>query len=150
MPVKKTYRQGLRPWSGINPNGEKASFLSLFLRSWPLVVYPAVAYSTFVFGLAVSCLIAVFTTVATVFQSPPYNFSPGIQSLIFLALLTGGLIGAFVGGFGTDVVIKYRSSKNNGVFEPENRLILMIFPMLIVPAGLLMYVVFFLLSVSLF
>jgi hypothetical protein len=142
LPVKKSYLQGLKPWSGINPNGEKANFLSLFLRSWPLILYPAVAYSTFVFGVAVSCMIALFTTVAIVFQSPPYNFSPGIQSLVFLAMLTGGLIGAFVGGYGSDVVIKYRTTKNNGIFEPENRLILLILPVFIVPAGVLMYVPF--------
>jgi len=140
IPAKKTYLQQLKPWSGINPNGQKASFFSLFIRSWPLVFYPAVAFSTLVFGLAVSDILIAVGTSASVFQGPPYNMSPGIQSLIFLFLMGGALIGAAFGGKGTDIYAKYRSSKNDGVFEPESRLVLLIGPLLIVPSGLLMCV----------
>lgn len=139
VPAKKTYLQELKPWSGLNPNGQKAGFISLFLRSWPLILYPAVAYSTLVFGLAVSGLLIAVSTAATVFQSPPYNMSPGIQSLIFLAMLIGAAIGSAYGGIGTDVVARFWSRKNSGIFEPETRLILLIAPLFLVPAGLLMY-----------
>ena len=135
---KKSYLQQLNPWSGINPNGEKAGFLSLFFRPWPLVFYPAVAYASYVFGLDVFAVVISVAESPAVFQSPPYNFTPGIQSLQLIAMLIGSAIGCVWGGIGTDIIAKYQSSKNNGFFEPESRLILMIGPLLIVPAGLLM------------
>jgi hypothetical protein len=36
IPPKKSFLQELKPWSGINPGGEKnTSILFLFLRPWP-------------------------------------------------------------------------------------------------------------------
>jgi hypothetical protein len=139
IPLKKPYLRELKPWSGINPNGHKASFLFLFLRGWPLIVYPAVLYATVAFGLAVSSLLIAVGTAPTVFQGPPYNMTAGVQSCIYIAMLIGALLGAIWGGYGTDLISRYRASKNDGVFEPESRLLLMIAPALIVPAGLLMY-----------
>ena len=136
VPAKKSYLQQLNPWSRINPNGEKANFISLFLRPWPLVFYPAVAYSTYIFGLAI--LITV-TQSPAVFESPPYNFTPGIQSLQHIPMMIGAAIGSVYGGVGTDILARYKSKKNNGIFEPESRLPLLIGPLFIVPAGLLMY-----------
>jgi MFS family permease len=140
IPKKKSYRQELNPWSGINPGIEKdTSFFFLFIRPWPLVVYPAVIYSFLVFSFAVASLLIVLNTSPTIFQSPPYNFSPGIQSLIFIPGMIGSAIGAFTGGALTDRLIKWRTKANNGIFEAENRLLVLVFPLLIVPAGLLLY-----------
>jgi Major Facilitator Superfamily len=141
IPVKKRYLQELKPWSGINPNGHKASFLFLFLRGWPLIVYPAVLYSTVVFGLAVSSILIAVGTAPNVFQAPPYNMTPGVQSCIYTAMLIGAFLGAIWGGYGTDLISKYRASKNDGVFEPESRLLLIVAPTLLVPSGLLMYTI---------
>jgi hypothetical protein len=142
IPIKKPYLQELKPWSGINPNGHKAGFPFLFLRGWPLIVYPAVLYSTVVFGLAVSSILIAIGTSPNVFQAPPYNMTAGIQSCIFIAMLIGAFLGAIWGGYGTDLISKYRASRNNGVFEPESRLLLMLVPTLLVPSGLLMYTLF--------
>src|SRR5271156_805290 len=74
--ARKSYLQQLNPWSGINPNGQKASFVSLSLRSWPLMIYPAVAYATVVFGFAVCGILMCIATYSIVFESPPYNMDP--------------------------------------------------------------------------
>lgn len=139
VPARKSYLQQLNPWSGINPNGQKAGFFWLFIRPWPLILYPAVAYATLVFGFAISALLMVVVTAAEVFQSPPYNFGPGVQSLMFLFGVIGGLFGSIWGGYGTDVLTRYKSSKNNGIFEPENRLVLLVAALFLGPAGVLMY-----------
>jgi hypothetical protein len=139
LPAKKTYLQDLNPWSGLFPGGQKGSFFSIVFRSWPLVTYPAVFYCTLVSAMTISVLLCVVDTVAAVFQSPPYNMSPGIQSLILLPLMVGGIIGSLVGGYGTDIYCKYKASKNNGIFEPENRLVMIILPALFTTAGVFMY-----------
>jgi hypothetical protein len=135
----RTFRLGV--WSGINPGIKKdTTLLNLFLRPWPLVFYPAVMYSFITFSINIGCILAVANTVAIVFQSAPYNMSPGIQSVAYYVNMIFGIsIGAFCGGALSDRYIQWRARKNNGVFEPEVRLELLILPLFIVPAGALMY-----------
>jgi hypothetical protein len=140
IPPKKSYLQQLKPWSGINPGlPPQTSLLFLLLRPWPLVIYPAVIYSFLVFSFNLACLLAVNNTAAVIFESPPYNFSPGAESLIFLGSFIGAGIGGVYGGVLTDWFITWRTKKNNGTYEPEARLIPIIFPFFIVPTGVLMY-----------
>lgn len=54
--------------------------------------------------------------------------------------MIGAVTGAFCGGGLTDKIIEYKARKNNGVYEPEFRLIALIIPFFIVPLGLLMYI----------
>ena len=136
---KKPYIQQLKPFSGINPGIDRnTSLISLFIRPWPLVVYPAVIYSFLVFSFNLGWLQAVNNTAAVIFQSPPYNFSPGVQSLIFLCSFVGAGIGAFWGGALTDVIVQAFTRGNNGIYEPESRLVAIILPLFVVPAGVLM------------
>jgi len=138
-PSKKSYIKRLNPWSGINSGGDKnTSLLFLVVRGWPLVLYPAVAYGIIVFAVAVGCCLLCFNTSPTIFQSPPYNFSPGVQSLIFLAGMIGGIIGSIAAGGLTDLYAKYRSQRNNGIFEPEDRLVMLLIPLIVAPCGVLM------------
>jgi hypothetical protein len=140
IPPKKSFLQELKPWSTINPGIEKGtSIIYLFLRPWPLVAYPAVIYSFLVFSCNLACVVNVLNTAAVVFQSPPYNMSPGIQSLIYVAPLVTGALGSYCGGGLTDIIIQWRARKNNGIFEPEDRLLAVFIPLFIVPAGELMY-----------
>ena len=140
---KKSFIQELNPWSGIDPGIEKGnSFLFLCVRPWPLVFYPAVIYSFLVFSFNLACLLIVVNTAAPIFQSPPYNMSPGVESLIFLPGVIGAAIGAYTGGALTDRFIKWHTQKNDGIFEPEARLVALIFPLFIVPAGVLMYILY--------
>jgi hypothetical protein len=139
---KKSYLQQLTPWSGINPGiAKNTSFFNLLVRSWPMVVYPAVIYSFLTFAFNLACILAILNTAASIFQTPPYNMSPGIQSLIFIPGLVGAAAGAIWGGAMTDRYIRWQTRKNNGVFEPEFRLPPLILPFFIVPAGVLMYLI---------
>ena len=104
-----------------------------------MVFYPAVIYSFLVFAFTLACALGVLNTAAAVFQSPPYNMSPGIHGLINIPLTLGIVIGSYCGGALTDRFLEWRLKKNNGIFEPETRLIPVILPFFIVPAGVLMY-----------
>lgn len=65
--------------------------------------------------------------------------NPGVQSLIYVSPIIGGAIGGYCGGGLTDIIIQWRTRKNNGIFEPEDRLLAALIPLFIVPAGELMY-----------
>ena len=137
---RKSYLRELAPWSGINPgSSDNPNFFFLLIRPWPLAIYPAVIYSFLVFSFNLACLLCIVNTAPVVFQSPPYNFSPGIQSLIFLSAFVGASIGAFAGGALTDWIIQWHTKRNNGIFEPESRLLALVLPFFLVPTGVLMY-----------
>lgn len=90
------------------------------------------------FASTLGFLIAALTTCASVFQSPPYNFTPAINGLINIPSFIGNLLGSYVGGGLTDRIAERQARKNNGIFEPETRLVALVIPFFLVPAGLLM------------
>jgi hypothetical protein len=134
---KIPYVQQLKPWSPINPHD---SYISLFLRPWPLVIYPAVIFSSLIFSTTLAWIVCVVNTNGVVFQGPLYKMSQGISSLINVPAIIGIMLGSYVGGALTDTIAKMWAKKNNGIFEPEFRLIALVFPFFIVPTGLLMYI----------
>jgi hypothetical protein len=135
---KKSFFQQLKVWSPLNPY---VSYISLFIRPWPLVIYPAVIYSFLTFSGVLGWAVCILNVGASIFQVPPYNMTPGIQSLINIPAIIGVGIGTYCGGALTDKFAEYMSRRNNGIYEPENRLVMMILPLFICPAGVLMYLV---------
>ena len=132
---KKTFLQELKPWSSRHPN---TSYLSFIIRPWPLLAYPAVIYSFLTFSAVIGWSICFLNTHPSIFQRPPYNMTAGINSLIYIPSIIGILLGTYFGGAFTDTLAERSARKNNGVFEPEVRLIAMIIPFFVVPVGLLM------------
>lgn len=133
---KRTFLQELRPWSKINP---KASYIHLFFRPVPLIVYPAVVFGFLVFSTTLAWTVSVLNVQASVFQGPHYHMTSGINSLINIAPMVGIGLGSYVGGAFTDFLAAKMAKRNQGIFEPEFRLLPLIFPFFLVPSGLLMY-----------
>ena len=135
-PAKLTFLQQLRPWSGINPH---ASYIHLFLRPWPLVLYPATIFSFLTFSTTLGWYVCMLNTSAAVFQAPPYLMSTGINGLINVSSIIGILIFCYLGGALTDKIAEWAARRNNGVYEPEARLLALVFPFVFIPVGLIMY-----------
>jgi len=135
-PPKKTFLEELKPWSKINPD---ASYIHLFVRPWPLVIYPAVIFAFLIFSVTLAWVVVFVNVNASIFQFPPYSMTPGIDGLVNIPAVIGIAFGSFVGGALTDYIAARKAKGNNGIFEPEFRLIALVFPGFIVPAGLLMY-----------
>jgi hypothetical protein len=136
LPAKKTYLQELNPWSGTHPH---IGYFGLLFRPWLLAVYPAVIYSFISFGISLAWLNCILSTSAGVFQKAPYNFTPGLNSLIKLPSIIGVLLGTYCGGSLSDRYCQWKARRNNGVFEPEDRLVMLLFPLFLVPVGLFMF-----------
>lgn len=77
-------------------------------------------------------------TAAAVYQAPPYLMNIGVSGLYFAPAIIGIFIGAYVGGGLTDLIAEKMARRNNGIFEPESRLVALIFPFFLEPVGLLM------------
>jgi hypothetical protein len=135
-PAKLTFLQQLRPFSRVNPH---SSYIHLFLRPWPLVLYPATIFSFLTFSTTLGWYVCMLNTSAAVFQAPPYLMSTGINGLINVSSIIGILIFCYLGGALTDKIAEWAARRNNGVYEPEARLLALVFPFVFIPVGLIMY-----------
>ncbi|KAK3329927.1 major facilitator superfamily domain-containing protein [Apodospora peruviana] len=133
---KKTWAQELNPWSGV---ASDTNLFKMFIRPLPMFVYPCVVYSFLGYAVSLVLTVAVNILNSFVLQAPPYNWSPMINGLISIPGFIGNVIGSYSGGYLVDVFCDWKTRRNRGIFEPENRLYLMILPLLITGAGCVLF-----------
>jgi hypothetical protein len=132
--TKETYRQQLRLFRG------RLSQESFWKNAWkplPLIAYPAVLFSTIVYGSYFTWLLTISVLSVSVFSAPPYLLSPSQIGLTNLPLLAVSLIGAPLSGWTADWIAKRMARANKGTFEPEFRLPLMLPAVLFASIGFL-------------
>jgi hypothetical protein len=113
------------------------SFWKSAYKPVPLIAYPAVLFSTIVYGSYYTWLLTISVLSATAFSLPPYNLGPAQIGLTNLPLLAVALIGSPLSGWMADWVAKSMARRNAGVFEPEFRLTLMLIATPLATAGFL-------------
>ncbi|KAI9875063.1 MAG: hypothetical protein M1830_008973 [Pleopsidium flavum] len=120
----KTFAQTLRPWNGRLRNDR---WLHVAFRPFILFAYPSVLWSTMVYSLSVGWLIVLSESVSTVYRSKEtYNFSALGTGLIYLSPFIGGVLGTAVAGKVSDIIVRFMSRRNGGLYEPEFRLVMAI------------------------
>jgi hypothetical protein len=130
----ETYGQRLRLFRGrISPQ----SFWKGAWKPVPLIAYPAVLFSTIVYGSYFTWLLTISVLSVSAFSAPPYNLSPAQIGMTNLPLLAVALIGSPLSGWMADAAAKYMARRNAGVFEPEFRLTLMLVATPLATAGFL-------------
>ena len=130
---REPYLRRLRLWRG---RITQENFWKGTIRPIPLVVYPAVLFSTIVNGGFFVALIALSVLSVQIFTQPPYNLNPGQIGMTNLPLFLAALVATPLAGWLTDASAKFMARRNKGTFEPEFRLILLI------PAAILSTVAF--------
>ncbi|KAK0630224.1 major facilitator superfamily domain-containing protein [Bombardia bombarda] len=133
---KKTWSQELSLWSGVPPD---TNLLKMFLRPLPMFVFPCVIYSFLGYAVSLVLTVAVNILNSFVLQAPPYNWSPTINGLINIPGFIGNIVGGYAGGWLVDVFCDWRTRRNRGVYEPENRLYLIVLPLFITGAGCVLF-----------
>ncbi|KAI8932064.1 hypothetical protein NX059_010951 [Plenodomus lindquistii] len=120
---KHTYSRKLRVFQG------RLSQESFWKNAWkpvPLIAYPAVLFSTVVYGSYFAWLLTISVLSVSIFSAPPYSLGPAQVGLTNLPLLGVALIGSPLSGWFADAIAKFMARRNKGVFEPEFRLVLMV------------------------
>jgi MFS family permease len=102
------------------------SFWTNVWKPVPLITYPAVLFSTVVYGSYFTWLLTISVLSVSIFSAPPYMLGPAQIGLTNLPLLAVGLLASPLSGWAADAIAKFMARRNNGVFEPEFRLVLMI------------------------
>lgn len=119
---KIPYVQQLRIWNGRITH---ESWLKIAARPFILFLYPSVLWSATVYALSVGWLIVLSETVSVIYESSEYYGFTALQTgLIYISPFVGGLLGTAVAGKVSDVVAKFLSRRNGGIYEPEFRLVM--------------------------
>jgi hypothetical protein len=121
--IKKTYQQRLKIFQG---RVSKASFWATAVKPLPLVTFPAVIYAALTYSVYASGLTLIALLQDTIFSAPPYNLSASQIGLTNLPLFGVGLIGTLIAGYIADFVVYFVTKMNNGIYEPEFRIVLMV------------------------
>ncbi|KAL4781805.1 major facilitator superfamily domain-containing protein [Aspergillus varians] len=118
------YAYYLRPWNGRISHDR---WLRVAVRPFILFSYPAVLWSTVVYSLSVGWLIVLSELVSHIYRDrETYNFNSLQTGLVYISPFVGGLLGTAVAGKISDIIVRYMTRRNGGVYEPEFRLIMAI------------------------
>lgn len=119
--VPKTFIESLKVFNG---RLRSDSFLKATIRPIILFMYPAILWSTVVYSLSVGWLIVLSESVAHVYQHSPYYFTPLQTGLVYLSPFIGGILGTAVAGKLSDLIVRFMARRNQGIYEPEFRLVM--------------------------
>ncbi|KAL1968096.1 hypothetical protein VTN77DRAFT_2226 [Rasamsonia byssochlamydoides] len=129
------YIQTLRPWNG---RLARDKWYRVAVRPFILFAYPSVLWSALVYSLSIGWLIVLSESVAHIYQGRnTYNFSPLATGLVYISPFVGGILGTAVAGKVSDIVVRFMTRRNGGIYEPEFRLVMAIPVALSTAAGLM-------------
>lgn len=118
----KSFKQTLRPWNG---KLQDDSWFLVALRPFILFAYPAILWSTLVYSLSIGWLIVLSESVSYIYQNrETYNFSSLGTGLVYISPFIGGVLGTAVAGKVSDIIVRFMSRRNGGIYEPEFRLVM--------------------------
>ncbi|KAH8779729.1 major facilitator superfamily domain-containing protein [Hyaloscypha sp. PMI_1271] len=104
----------------------KAGFWCTAWKPVPLITFPVVIYVAFTYFFYAAGLTLIALLQGTIFSAAPYNLSSSAIGLTNLPLFGVGLIGTLLSGYTADYLVQFLTRLNNGVYEPELRLLLML------------------------
>ncbi|EKD20278.1 uncharacterized protein L3040_007289 [Drepanopeziza brunnea f. sp. 'multigermtubi'] len=121
---KKSYSERLKIFQGrVSKN---ASFWRLSFKPFPLILFPVVIYAAITFSTYAASITLVALLQDTIFSEAPYNLTVSQIGLTNVPLFAIGLVGTLLSGYAADGIVQFMTRKNNGVCEPEFRLVLML------------------------
>lgn len=124
----RTWKSDMRLWVG-TPDWKKG--FTVFTQIFGLCLFPNVFWAMCLNGLTLGVNIAIGTTYGGIVESAPYNWSHSITSYANTGQILVAVVALPVLGIGSDKIIAWKARRNNGIHEPEARLIPLITPIII-------------------
>jgi MFS family permease len=123
----------LRPF-----NGRKTStpFWKLLLRPFPLFLHPAIFWAMLIQGTLIGWTVLLGIVLAAIMIGPPLFFNEVQTGYMYGGAVVGAVLGFAIAGLLSDSSARWLTKRNNGIFEPEFRLILVIPQLIFGCAGL--------------
>lgn len=132
----QSFAQQLRPYNGrLNPD----EWLKVCVRPFVLLSYPAVAYASLIYACSIGWLIVISESVSIIYRgaSYNYNFDAMHAGYVYVGPFVGGVLGTAVAGKLSDIIVQFMARRNDGLYEPEFRLVMMIPVAIATGAGLI-------------
>ncbi|KAF8863362.1 MFS general substrate transporter [Acephala macrosclerotiorum] len=122
-------------------NGRKTdeSFFKLFLRPFPLFAHPAILWACLIQGTMIGWTVFIGIILAAIFLGPPLFWDEVNTGYAYTGAFIGAIIGFLIAGILADWSARYMTRKNNGIYEPEFRIILVIPQLIFGCAGLYLF-----------
>ncbi|RAL07139.1 putative MFS transporter [Aspergillus homomorphus CBS 101889] len=121
----RTWKSDLRLWIG-TPDWSQVA--EVFRQTFELLFFPNVLWALLLNGLTIGVNVAIGTTYSTVLSAGPYNWPDSSASYVNCGQIIVALLALPLLGHGSDWLIKYFARRNEGLHEPEIRIIPLIFP----------------------
>jgi hypothetical protein len=119
----ETFQQRIRLFRGRITD---KSLIISFFQPFPFIVLPSIAFSITIHGAYITWTVATTILQHQVLLYPPYNMQPDTLSYISLPGSAAKLISSILSGWLSDTLIQFLARRNNGIYEPEFRLLMMI------------------------
>lgn len=103
----------------------------LLLRPFPILANPAFIWGCLIQGTMIGWTVFIGVIIASLFIGPPYLWTEVEAGYAYTGPFIGALGGFVISGLLADPTAKWLTRRNNGIYEPEFRILLVI-PMLIV------------------
>ena len=119
-------------------NGRKTdeSFFKLLLRPFPLFFHPGIFWAMLIQGTLIGWTVLIGIVLAAIMLGPPLFFNEVQTGYMYTGAFTGALLGFVLAGLLSDSSVKFMTKRNNGIYEPEFRLLLVIPQLVFGCAGL--------------
>ena len=104
-----------------------------------LFTIPGVFFVSLVYGALIAMSTVQITTLSSWMAGDPYNFNAAQIGLMSLPSWIGSTLGALICGPSSDWLILLLARRNNGIYEPEMRLWVVVAFIPFVPAGIFMF-----------
>ena len=133
VPAKVSFVRSLLPFNGWKT--DEAPW-KLILRPFPLFFHPAVLWACLIQGCMIGWTVFIGVVLAAIFLGPPLWFDEVKTGYMYTGPFLGAVLGFVVAGLLSDWSTKLMIRKNNGVYEPEFRIVLVIAQLIVGCAGL--------------
>ena len=130
---RHTYVQRLRL---VNGRKTDDSFFKLILRPFPLYLQPSVFWGCLVQGVVIGWTVMVGVILSLIFLSPPLFFTEEQAGKMYTSALIGAIVGLVISGLFTEFTTNAMVRLNDGIYEPEFRILLTGPTLIVISIGL--------------
>jgi hypothetical protein len=133
-PNKRTFLSSLRLFNG-RKTDEK--YMHLLLRPFPLFLHPSILFSCLIQGTLIGFTVLIGIVLAGIMLGPPLWFGEVETGYMYTGAFIGALLGFLLSGAISDPAAKAMTRWNNGIYEPEFRLVLVVPQLIFGGAGII-------------
>ncbi|KAL5333764.1 major facilitator superfamily domain-containing protein [Aspergillus crustosus] len=133
IPAKVTYLETLKLFNGRKTEDH---WWKLLLRPFPLFLHPAVLWACLVQGVIIGWTVFIGVTLAAIFMSGPLWFDEDKTGYMYTGAFVGAIIGLILSGLLSDFMNQSMIKLNKGRYEPEFRILLVIFQLIFCGIGM--------------